>query len=159
MLQSRVVPIRYKRKALTIRVASLTVFKSNREKTQKIKEVGRSHSQVHTKVLLIRSEASWKSTESRGDPIHPQAGQPICVIRRDRHLHTNYVESMSGVPSSLNQGIKKDLPGGLSRLWLHKLLKTRCFHKETGQRSKSHPPLEDLSKVTSRHVRAKRLHK
>ena len=88
-----------------------------------------------------------------------QTSQPIHVVWCDRHLHTSYVECVSGVPPPLSQGTKESLLGKISRLCLHEVFEASCFHKGTGQRIKPCPPFKNLNRVASRHKGVKRLHK
>ena len=77
----------------------------------------------------------------------------------DRHLYTNYMECVGGVPPPFNQGTKETLLGKISRLYLHKVFEANRFHIGTGQRIEPSPPFENLSGVASRHKGARMLHK
>ena len=60
------------------------------------------------------------------------------------------MESVGGVPPSLNQCTKEALFGSLSRLGLHEVFEASRLKKRIGHRIEPNPPLKDLCRIASR---------
>ncbi len=60
------------------------------------------------------------------------------------------MESVGGVPPSLNQCTKEALFGSLSRLGLHEVFEASRLNKRMGHRIEPTPPLKDLCRIASR---------